>query len=281
MLKLSLRVERVVTPEEVTAISAFVRQLKSVDVFKLELVPDEEAPQEIEETAAEQEAPVAPSDPVIVPARRKKRRPWDRRMADAFNMALVKMPGSRNAVEDLRQEFVWEVKEINEWKEFPVSELPNVISVLDEAEGFHIVKAVLRELGREPAKRDTVLLPPRRTDWEARKAAEDKERQEANLKLTGDPHIGVEGPLPGEATLNDYAIETLLDGLDWEGDSYKVMSMREFFAWANLKYNHGNAIKMGKAISRRKTLDIDHRTINGIFFRFPVPKDFMPPYPCE
>lgn len=268
MLKLSLHIERVVTADEAAAIAAIVKELKVPDVFRLESVPDE--------------APVAPSSPVIIPNPPKpavRRRPWDRRVSDAFNMTYGKMPGSRTEIDALHNEFAWEVQDTEEWKPFPVDKLPETILVVTPQAGFHLIKVVLKQLGREPSKGDTVLLPPLRSEWLEKEQEKDRARHERNLKLTGDEHIGPAEPLPGESTMEDGFAEDLMEGLEWGKPERKVMSMKEFLKWANVKYNRGNAIKMGKAAAVHGGLKLHHRERGYGHYSFPLPKDFLPPYP--
>lgn len=276
MLKLSLKIERVVSDQEAEAIAAIIPFLTEEDEFRLENIQEQVAV-----SVPLDEAPEPPSQPVVIKKPRGHRRTWEERVEDAFSNASNRRQINILEFEELRQEFVWNIKDMAEWKPFPVDKLPDVLSVATVEEGVSIVKDVLRQLGREPAKGDTILMPPQTADWEKRLEMEDKARRERNMKLTGDPNIGFPDPSPGEATVSAYELSALLDSLDWSNPKRHVLSMRSFLEWAHIPYNRGNAIKTGCAVRMYGKLEVDHKTGGYQYLKWPLPKGDLPPYPKD
>lgn len=279
MLRLSLKIERVVSDQEAEAIAAIFKHLRPEDVFKIEQVPDGPSLGFV--------SPEPPSVPIIVDARESKPvkhprnpcRTWGQRIEDAFNMALHNMPERELDLETLRQAFAWEVKEIDQWEEISIKDLPTFISIASPEEGFFIVRTVLKQLGREPSPTaGKVLLPPEREKYEARIEEEDRKRRERNIKLMGDPYIGPEPPNPGDATVKSEIVNDILSSLDWKSGRFKVMTFRAFFKWADIPFTRGNAVKFGCAARRYGGFKHD-RSLKGVaYYKFPLPK-YLPGYP--
>ena len=276
MFHLVIKIERDVTIEEIEEFSKFAGLLRKGDVFSLTpLMPVEKIESKKEPVVKEEEKPIPPSAPVIVQEPHKRRR-WQEILGSAFAKILNVRPKNSDERQLLRDTFAWFDCDRAEWVSYRKDSLSDVLGIKDKDLGYTLVYLLLRFLGRQPVSTSKeVILPPTLEAWTNKKEMERREQEEANLKLTGDPHIGF--PLHEvnncAVTPQDILYEKLQE-LDWSSSERRLMTIKEFLTSCNLPFSRGNAIRLGLIAQYdfgglKKT----RQTKEGILYAFPPRKN--------
>ena len=263
MFHLVIKIDREVTADELAELAKFSKLLRKGDTFALTpLIP----------AAASVEAPVAPSKPVIVPSGKHRR--WSEILGNAFARVRNDFPNDGAVIDIIENTFAWADAPREEWVPYRKDSLKVDVGVKEDP--YPILYNILRYLGRQPqSKGNELFLPPTMMTWTRKVEAERREQEEANLKLTGDPHIGFPThDKTSSAVTPPDVMRKVLDKLDWSPlAETKPMMVREFLAWAGLPFTRGNAVRLGKiAMEEYGGFKVDHRDPRGVVYKFPLPK---------
>ena len=270
MFQLVLKIDREVTPEEVEEFSKFSRLLKKGDIFVLKPLTPAMTPEKTQEVV-----PEPPSQPVIIPSQPRKHRPWGEIVGSAFAKTLNSHPKNEADIEVLRTALAWSECDRSDWVPYKKASLGEVIGIADNALAYTLVYTVLKFMGRQPVSTAReVLLPPTMMTWTLRKEHEQREQEEANLKLTGDAHIGF--PLHEKKTMAVTPPEILyekLAALDWSSNARRPMTVRQFMESVGIPFTRGNAVRLG-IVAREEFggLEKVKQTKEGFVFGFPPMK---------
>ena len=155
MFKITLHIEREISPEEVEEFSKFSRLLKKGDLFSLTPLREDD-PQ-----------PVAPSSPVIIPVKPtvapRKHRPFGDILGAAFAKAANALPKFTDNLEVLRNSLAWLECPRDEWVPYRKDALCELADCKDADTAYTVVYSVLKFLGRQPVSTaKEVLLPLKR-----------------------------------------------------------------------------------------------------------------------
>lgn len=281
MFHLTINIDREVSVDELKVFVQACTCIKEGDRF---VVTTDEIPAEAPSrpvivagdgsvmTPDKTEATLVPDKPAEpVKARPYARRPWSVRIEEAFGRTLQTLPNLDIEVQTMQLEFAWTAPK-EEWSEVEFKKIP--LPCHDRETAERIIRCVLKNLGMQPpASARRFLLPPKADDWQATVEERQRRQREANLKLTGDEHIGT--PIvwhPKDATVSKDVMRDLLESLDWESKEKTPMYTREFLEANGIPWSQGNAVRLGVMAKDFGGLEVAQKTRLGYKYAFPPVK---------